>query len=215
MSHPLRRLKKNALRAMAAALRDGSLGPPYSAMKLSSYGSGDERTAAAEALQALDARGARPEAIGALIDILLEEREATEQAIDSVELVWTGLEEVGSASRDTVVVVRELFAKAQRDVLIATFTIWGGKELFKALGERCQADPDFNVRMFVHVKGDPAVSEAESLRRFAEAFEKYHWPWERKPEVFYDPRTLGPAGKDAVSMHAKCIVIDDELAFIT
>jgi phosphatidylserine/phosphatidylglycerophosphate/cardiolipin synthase-like enzyme len=35
-----------------------------------------------------------------------------------------------------------------------------------------------------------------------------------KPEVFYDPRTAGP-GPPWASLHAKCVVVDDERALIT
>jgi phosphatidylserine/phosphatidylglycerophosphate/cardiolipin synthase-like enzyme len=35
-----------------------------------------------------------------------------------------------------------------------------------------------------------------------------------KPDVFYDPRTA-VRGPPWVSLHAKCVVVDDEYAFVT
>ena len=35
------------------------------------------------------------------------------------------------------------------------------------------------------------------------------------PRVYYDPRSLDPAGRTASSMHAKCVVIDGREALVT
>ena len=52
------------------------------------------------------------------------------------------------------------------------------------------------------------------MRRFAERFWTEDWPGERRPEVFYDPRSLEPDGPSGV-LHAKAVVADDESVFIT
>ena len=58
---------------------------------------------------------------------------------DRVELVWTGQEVVGSQSRDTSVVVRELFSTAKSSILISSFAVDKGKKaqaLFGVLASR-------------------------------------------------------------------------------
>ena len=52
------------------------------------------------------------------------------------------------------------------------------------------------------------------VRCFADRFWNKDWPGTRKPRVFYDPRSLAPDGREGV-LHAKALVVDDELAFLT
>jgi phosphatidylserine/phosphatidylglycerophosphate/cardiolipin synthase-like enzyme len=40
-------------------------------------------------------------------------------------------------------------------------------------------------------------------------------PWPKRPCVYYDPRALSTDLAICASLHAKCIVIDDEIAFVT
>ncbi|OGQ88149.1 MAG: hypothetical protein A2289_24350 [Deltaproteobacteria bacterium RIFOXYA12_FULL_58_15] len=218
MKHPLRQLRKQALRGLASALRDSSVTPPYSGMKLKDFGEVKEAAAAAAAMNALANDGMGPTQIAAMLDLVLEERDEVEQAYDAVQLVWTGPEQSGAASRDTAVVVQELFGEAERDVLIATFALYDGKVIFAKLAERMTAHPELRVRMFVHIarsSKEADASESEVVRRFGDDFEMYHWPWEQRPEVFYDPRTISTHPNDRVSLHAKCIVVDDDKVFVT
>ena len=54
-----------------------------------------------------------------------------------------------------------------------------------------------------------------ALREFADTFRQKVWPGERLPDVFYDPQSLASEGKKRASLHAKCIVIDEDRALIT
>jgi phosphatidylserine/phosphatidylglycerophosphate/cardiolipin synthase-like enzyme len=63
--------------------------------------------------------------------------------------------------------------------------------------------------------GDFYTPEYQILTRFAERFSQNHWPWKRRPSVYYDPRALSTDPAICASLHAKCIVIDDEIAFVT
>jgi len=149
--------------------------------------------------------------------LALEERQAGQQATDRLELVWSGPEVRGAASRDTGVVVRELFAAAQRSVLVAGFAVEQGRAIFRVLAERMDACPDIAVRMFLNVArryGDETV-ETQLLKEFADDFRTRQWPGVRMPEVFYDPRALAPGRGPRASLHAKCIVVDDERVLVT
>lgn len=56
---------------------------------------------------------------------------------------------------------------------------------------------------------------SEILRRFASRFKSEEWPGSRLPEVYYDPRSLEPEHFKRSSLHAKCIVVDREVAFVS
>ncbi len=148
------------------------------------------------------------------------ERSASQQIRDRIELVWTGPEVTGSQSRDTSVVVRELFSKAKKSVLISSFAIDKGekaKKLFQVLAERMDANPELSVQMFLNIQRPhhSELPELVLLREFAHTFRRDIWTGERLPEVFYDSRSLAVEVKQKSSLHAKCIVIDDESVLIT
>ncbi len=77
--------------------------------------------------------------------------------------------------------------------------------------------PKLQVVLIVNIPSDDKNSlfGATAIEKYANAFWKYHWPWASKPAVYYDPR--GPEEQPAVPacQHAKCILVDDETAFIT
>ena len=41
------------------------------------------------------------------------------------------------------------------------------------------------------------------------------WPGIRRPEVYYDPRSVSTDPDVRASWHAKCVLVDDEVAFVT
>jgi phosphatidylserine/phosphatidylglycerophosphate/cardiolipin synthase-like enzyme len=52
------------------------------------------------------------------------------------------------------------------------------------------------------------------LREFADQFRRA-WPGQRRPNVYYDPRGLSTDSAVRATWHAKCVVVDDELSFVT
>lgn len=218
MSRAFALLPDHRLSTLADALEGHRLAPPYTQPALQRYLVADECTLVAEEFQRLGHAGFGPAQLAVLLRALKVERDETRKARDEVELVWTGPEVAGSASRDTSVVMRELFGRAEKSVLLATFALSHADTLLAPLVEQMDRNPDLRVRLFVHIgrrKGETA-SDAELLRRFAESFRNEHWPGERAPEVFYDPRTLQPRGDHGrISLHAKCVIVDEALAFVT
>jgi hypothetical protein len=70
--------------------------------------------------------------------------------------------------RDTIVVVRELFAHAQRSVLVVGYAIFQGQQVFRALADRMQELPQLQVRMFLDVqRGQGDTTAASELVRGA------------------------------------------------
>ncbi len=123
----------------------------------------------------------------------------------------------GAGSRDTSVVVRELFSCAESSVLVAGFAISRGKEIFRALGERMARVPSLSVRMFLNVArdDDERASNEEIVQSFYLSFKTKHWSWEKYPQVFYDPRALETNSSKRASLHPKCIVIDGVKCFVS
>lgn len=71
---------------------------------------------------------------------------AVQRTADQIELVWTGPETEGAHSRDTGVVVRELFAQARISVLVSGFAVFQGKQVFKTLADQMDSKPGLSVR---------------------------------------------------------------------
>ena len=158
--------------------------------------------------------------IAHMLRLLAEERAAAQAIADRVELVWSGTEVMAGASRDTAVLVQELFREARESVLIASYALDTGSKaeaLFGHLAQRMDAEPDLRVRLFVNVhrKYKDETADAVLLREFADTFRQEIWPGERLPEVFHDPRSLDTDGKKRACLHAKCIIIDEARTLIT
>jgi len=164
--------------------------------------------------------GMRPPLMAHTLMLLAEERILAQQTQDAVDLVWTGEEVPGTESRDTYVVVQELFKSAQSSVLISSYALDQGEKsdhLFGFLAERMDTFPDLQVRMFLNVKRNyrDTTSGAVLLREFAERFRNQVWPGKRLPEVFHDPRALTHTQGPRACLHAKCVVVDDERVLVT
>lgn len=160
--------------------------------------------------------GARGRLAALLLDTAAAGAEAKLTGESLAELVWTGPESVVSHSRDTAVVVRELFAAATRSVLVSTFTIQDGRHIFAPLAARLDECPDLKTSFFVHAGRvwRDTREDSEILREFADDLAR-QWPGRRRPEVFYNPRTLSVDEEVRASWHAKCVIVDDEISFVT
>jgi phosphatidylserine/phosphatidylglycerophosphate/cardiolipin synthase-like enzyme len=145
------------------------------------------------------------------------ERHAAMQKSDRrLELVWTGPERDATATRDTAVVVRELFQSAQRDVLVAGYALFNARPIFEPLADQMQARPSLRVRLFLNIaRGDDMRSDDEITADFTRRFRTQHWPAGRLPEVYFDPRSLDRRADHRAVMHAKCVQVDDSRSFVT
>src|SRR6516225_274265 len=193
MDSPLHKISSTALRNLADSIYSGRLLPPFTPLTLQRYIPASERPGVAEELQFLCSGGLQNSQLAYILRLLAEARSTSEQTAERIELVWSGPEMPGAASRDTSVVVRELFSNAESSVLIAGFAVSHGSEIFRALAERMISVPTLAVRMFLNVSRDDddgRVSNDEILETFYLTFKKKHWPWTKYPQVFYDPRAL-------------------------
>lgn len=207
----------DALRSLAAALEDGRVGLPCTGLSVERFVAEGRGEAIAQELSAYADLGFEPKQLAATLRLVAGERDTALRASDRVELVWSGPELPGAQSRDTAVVVRELFTSARRFVLVSGYAIFQGKQVFRSLAENMDANPALDVRMFLNVerKWEDERADSELTRAFAERLRNKEWPGQRLPEVFYDPRSLSQEAGPRACLHAKCIVIDDSAAFVT
>jgi phosphatidylserine/phosphatidylglycerophosphate/cardiolipin synthase-like enzyme len=168
-------------------------------------------------LSGLAAMGLTAPALGRVLRMLAAERQAAQSAADRTELVWSGPEARSASSRDTSVVVRDLFSSAERSVHVATFAIFQGRQVFAPLAARMDQASGLKVRIFVNVARPhrDQTRESELLRMFCDEFRRGHWPGSRLPEVYYDPRSLTLGTGPKAALHAKAIVVDDRRALVT
>lgn len=172
-------------------------------------------------LNQLSEQGMQLQHLVYMLQLLAHERVRSQQKRNAIDLVWTGEEVLGTESRDTRIVVQELFSQANQSVLISSYALDTGRKaqaLFQPLARRMEEKPDLQVRLFVNIKrpfGKNQESDATLVRRFSETFQRDIWSGERFPEVFYDPRSLSKEKAPRACLHAKCVVIDDERLLIT
>ncbi len=188
------------LRSIAARLRSGG----------SAVGLGED---VVRLVQRVGSDGA-----AATLDLLADERESHERRADSrIELVWSGPEQEGAGSRETAAVVRQMFANAERHVLVSGYTVFDGASILEPLADRLIAVPSLTVWCCMNIQrpAHDARLSSEIIAEYAEQFFRRHWPWQPRPTLFYDPRALASDPAQRAVLHAKCIVVDDRQALIT
>jgi hypothetical protein len=138
--------------------------------------------------------------------------ERTVRPVPRLELVWTGPEARVSAARDTAVVVRELFGRAERSVIVAGFSFSMGGDIFAPL-HAAMRERGVHAMVFLHLDDHPGLPADDSASVGVRAFLRDNWPFGAPyPELYYDPRTVAPGS--SVNLHAKCVVVDERWALV-
>ena len=218
MSQQLFRLSDHDLRGLAAAIRSHRIAPPWTALALQRLLPSSVCEAAAAELTTLAGQGLAPDQLATALDFVVRDREQRRADAETIELVTSGPEGPGIANRDTSVVLRGLFAQAESSVLVAGYAVYQGQRVFQALADRMQQVPALRVRMFLDIQrayGDTTVASL-LVRRFAERFRTEQWPPDRPlPAVYYDPRSLDTDMERRACLHAKCVVVDRQHAYVS
>src|SRR5580658_9720146 len=213
----IRSLPASTLQSIAQALRAGRLKPPYTAFTVAEWVPQYGRDLLAAELISLQTCGFTTTTLAITVEALAEDAAARQRAIDQIQLVWTSPDEEGPHVRDTSVVVRQLLSEARQSLWISTFNIFNGHEVFAPVEEAWSSHPELEVVLILNVPPDDknGLYEEAAVDKCAKAFWKYHWPWWRKPLVFYDPRGPEKSPDSPACQHAKCILVDGVTAFIT
>lgn len=149
-----------------------------------------------------------------VLEVALAERRA--RARPAPELVWSGPERAHATARDTAVVLRSLFEGAERQVILAGYDFTRGRALLAPLWDAIRGR-GVDVRMFIHLKNvaDLAGSPHErALAGLRNALGDAWPPEDVRPHIYYDRRALDPHAPYS-SLHAKCVVVDGERAFVS
>jgi PLD-like domain len=203
------------LRSLAAALAEGRLTEPFSDIAVSRLGLPAAKTVSQDLL-ALSTLSFSAKQIVCLVEVLAGERKILEHDRGRIELVATG-PDPQERSRSTAVVVEQLFCEATERALIVGFALYGGRELFKTIATRMDAEPRLAVTCCFDVsrKGLDTTCDGDLVDRFADRFARSEWPGLRLPAVYYDPRGLTMDAKERAVLHAKAVSIDGRKAIVT
>lgn len=201
------------LSALAASIRDGRIPFPPRASAVQLAGFSEGARAFVEGLQSNE-----PQNVAWMLERLADERRrADDRYARMVRLVWSGASEPTQGMRDTREVLEELFSQAERHVLISTYVIYNGRNVFAPLAKRMRERPGLEVELYVNLpaRSGYADDEKADVAAFREAFVREHWPEKtRMPALYYDPESR-KAGSSRTSLHAKCVVVDGRRVFIT
>lgn len=198
---------------LATALESGLLeGAPSAAAVRSVLGNAETTERITGALAELD----RMAVSGPAAATWLRSVAKVEARAPRPDLVWSGPEVPGLHSRDTRQVYEELLGSAERTLWVSTYVFFDGPRAFEGLARRMDEKRGLLVTLLLNIqrkRGD--TTDAEQLvRRFADRFWSAEWPGTSHPRVFYDPRALALDGPGGV-LHAKAVVADDEVVFVT
>jgi hypothetical protein len=202
------------LETLATALRSSRLGPSSGAVDLQAFFGQAWATQIAADLRGLAALGFSGIQMACMIELIAQARTAEANTGGSIDLVTTG--PLPSAEGDTRVVVQQLFYEAKHSIFIAGYEFYKSEPVFRALANRMAAEPALQVRFCVNLSPVAGGGEAAAIQVFLAEFQKSHWPAGCPfPAFYYDPRTILPRPALQHRLHAKCVVVDDEQAFIS
>ncbi|MBP1468414.1 DISARM system phospholipase D-like protein DrmC [Candidatus Chloroploca sp. M-50] len=200
---------------LIAALESGYLDLQPSVTRLrAALGRIEQAEALADALGAWHALGMSPRGAAAALRAI--DRTVARQR--KPDLVLSGLQIPGVFARDTRMVFAELLGSAERSVWLSSFVYVNGPKVFARLAQRMEERPELVVNLLLNIQrrwGDTTKSE-HLVNAFAQTFWQQAWPGQRRPHVYYDPRSLDhDTPGDRAVLHAKAVVVDDEALFIT
>ena len=212
----LHNLDRPSLIRLAELLEANLLAPPFSKLTLRDHVAEASVAAVSACLNELDRRLAPPAQIALVLRSFAAGRQMNRSVSELIDVVVSG-PNVTEATRNTGVVMRELFNKARERVLIVGFAIHQGSSVFQALAERFDVHEALEVTMCIDVRREPTNTSLDShiVSSFARNFIENEWPGKRLPRVYYDPRSLALVGSTRSALHAKCVVIDGQEALVT
>jgi len=213
---PLHGLPTGSLRALSSSLSAGNLSAGITQYAIQQV-AGADAIAVEGALRQLEDLGMSAAHMAIVVQGIIDGRDFQPDSATLFDLVLSGPEVPGVPTADTAAVVQTLISRATREVLMVGYAIHNGRRLFEPLAARMSSMADLRVVFCIDIArhyGDTTL-DSEVVRKFATEFRAKHWPWPKLPEVFYDPRSLVASGGQRASLHAKCILVDHEIALVT
>jgi hypothetical protein len=216
MSCALHALSDGTLRAIAASLRSGVLSGGMSRGEIERI-CGEGSAAINDYLCGLYSSGFLPKHILEIVQSVLELRTSVEPLSHILELIVSGPDVPGVPVGDTFAAMHTLVQGAEREVIVAGYSIYNGKIVFRSLAEKMDSKPDLRVVFLVHIgrDGKDTTIETDLVERYTRRFVSENWPGKRLPQMFYDPRGLEMTPALRANFHPKCLLVDGAAALIT
>ncbi len=205
----LTEVSDSTLERLREGLAKGTLRAPLTRSDLIAFGVTHQLDALVGSLE-----GHSRAACLALLAAMIAEREKYDRP--APELVWTGPEAASAAARDTAVVLRELFESAHERVVLAGYSFWNATQVLGPLHEVMKSRR-VDAKFFVDIKQvsvapkDPRACAQAILQTWVDTSWPFGAPY---PEVYCDQRGLKP-GPPWSSLHAKCVAVDGQRAFVS
>ena len=170
-----------------------------------------------EYLGTLYSEGFSPKHILTIVQAVLDLRTSAEPLSDILELIVSGPEVLGVPVGDTFSAMHAVVQTASQEVMVAGYSIYNGKIIFKSLAERMDSMLDLRVTFLVHIgrEGKDTTIETDLVAQYARQFVSDNWPGQRLPDMYYDPRGLQTAAATRSNFHPKCLLVDSEEALVT
>jgi len=161
----------------------------------------------------------------ALTPAAVEYRSQKVYGTTSPELVWSGTKGSRSCARDTRYVIEDLFADVRHEVMIAGYSFDHATDLFEPLFERAaqltaRGEPPPRVTVVLdasRTKASAGDTDESIAHKAAERFSSTCWRTDALPAevlVYRPSLERKPDGFAPYSMHAKCIIVDREVALV-
>jgi len=168
-------------------------------------------------IDGLKAKGWSNSQIGILLKSILETREMYQDPDQLIDLVLSGPDVTGFPIRDTAAVTYALTKAAEYEIILVSYAVYNAKSILQPIAERMLERPNLKVRMCLNIARNHQDSSLDSqvVYRFIQEFYQKHWPWNSRPDLFYDPYSLSMESSTRRSLHAKCVIVDRRVALIT
>ena len=213
---PLNALNRPGLMRLAELLEAKLLQPPFGELALQDHVPAVHVKSVATCLADLTRLEVSPGHIALVLRALALGRNVNGQESDLIDVVVSG-PDIAGVSRETGVVIRQLFNKARERVLAVGFAIHQGRSVFQPLADQLDTCEDLEATLCVDVRREPTSTSRDIniVSSFAERFVRDEWPGTRLPQVYYDPRSLAARCQVRSALHAKCVVVDGREALVT
>ncbi len=112
----------------------------------------------------------------------------------------------------------EFFAQATKSLRIAGYAVHQGEPIFRTLAENMKQRPALKVELFLHIQRPlgNTQSERELVAIFLDRFKRKNWPQNAPlPRIYHFPASLDHSSATRASLHAKCIVADRQVVWIS
>ena len=212
----IRSLSSDGLRGLAVALRRGLFdgGVHFPSLQ---QAAGLQAPELDDELRRLFAAGFTPMTLAVMLESMLAMRHAETRGGEPFDLVISGPDVAGLSVLDTASVMHSLIEGASSRIEIIGYAFHNGAVLFERLAARMEAMPTLEVVLMLDIarpRHDTSL-DSEIVRRFARQFWEKQWPWQPRPQLWHDPRSLLPDALRRSALHAKCIIADNAAALIT